>query len=369
MKQRNIDGIKALFGMAIVLFALLVIAGGAQAQDAYNEDEVLFNYEQEFCKRFTLVVHVWGSDLITCGKHSNEPGLPHWWGGYSSGHDGDKRYLSRISFTAFGYFKGDPAVGEPEVMSLPDQGRTITREYPPEAVDVNEQITDTITLTESINEAYTEDTSFETTKGVSASVTAGFEAGTAGVKASGSVTVEGSIEVSQGKSFGHSEEQETTKEVTQSIETDVSVPADSQTILLTIQVGKSRTTYPVQENGYMDFSGCFSLYRWIPKTNHEWLHGSIAFDNSTYSADGPGYFCWNNVEHLLEILAGDRDREFPHMDGWLDHVCNDHSYWANGGACSAYHWLADPQYRHVNLQRQLTIDSEQAGKVEVSYEQ
>ena len=353
----------------IYLLVLFLLVVGVAAHDEYNEDQWLFEYEQQFCAASHAFMKALGSANANdaCWWHSKPAGLPHLWRLDDTSHRGDARYQDEIAFKAFGYFKGDPIVSAPQVFDFSDvdSSRTISREYPPEAVTVDEEIEDSIELSIEEGSEYTTETTFNVTTHVDVSVTAGFEAGTAGVKVSGSVSADAGIEESRGKAFGHSSSETKTKTITQSITTSVDIPANSKTILLTIQVGKQQSITPIVENGYVDYSGCFTLYKWAGRTTSEhWLSDSIAIK------DDSDQLCWNNVQHLLDIIAGVYEREYPNMTGFLDWACDDGNKgsWHAVGSCNFYNWLNQPEKRHVSLERQQIVVSEQAGEVTVAYE-
>ena len=358
---------KHLITVHITILALFCATTFAHAQGDYNEDEFLFQYEKTYTQRIAPVYKALGAGNANAPGwwHSLNENLPHSWRLDDGSHRSDSRYRDQMDFIAFGYFKGDPTVGDSTILNLDDESRTISREYPTESVGIDEKITDTVQLTTEISETYTEQSSFSVTKGLSAKVTAGFEAGTAGVKATGSVEIDGTYEQTSTHAFGRDETTTTSKTVTQSIETDVSIPANANTILLTIDIGKKQITTPVHENGYLDYSGRLTLYRWAGRTSSEhWLSGSAALNTS-----GPDTVLFNNVEHLLQILQGQRLREYPNMAGFQKWACasSNQQDWHAAGSCNFIKWLTDPANRKVNLTRQHTRIAEQAGTVTVQY--
>ena len=351
----------------ILFLILLWLAAPTWAQDVFSEDEFLFLYEKELVHLIAPVYKaLGGANANSAGWwHSLNEQLPHSWRLDDSDHRSDGRYRDQLDFIAFGYFKGDPSVGDSLTLNLDDESRTISREYPRESVGIEEKITDTVELTTEISETYSQQSSFEVTKGLSVTVTAGFEAGTAGVKATGSVEIDGSYEQTSSHAFGRDETTSSSKTVTQAIETDVVIPANANTILLTIDIGKQQITTPVRENGYVDFSGRLTLYRWAGRTTSEkWLDGSVALNDS-----GPDTILFDNVGHLLEILQGYRLREYPGMAGFAKWACasGNQRNWHAAGSCKFIKWLGDPENRKVNLTREHTRIAEQAGTVTVQY--
>ena len=358
---------KQLITVCITLLALNFASSFAQAQDEYNEDQFLYQYEKTFVHKVAPIYTAMGAPNADAPGwwHSLSQDLPHSWRLNDPAHRADMRNRDQVDFIAFGYFKADPTVGDSETLSLDDDSRTISREYPTEAVGIHEKITDTVELTTEISESYSQHSSFEVTKGLSVKVTAGFEAGTAGVKATGSVEVDGSYEQTSTHEFGKDTTTSTTKTVTQSVETDVDIPANANTILLIIDIGKKKITTPIHENGYVDYSGQLQLSRFAGRTNKaHWLSKSIALNHV-----GTDKILFDNVEHLLQILQGQRMREYPNMAGFHKWAC-DSAHQNNptaSGSCDFIKWLSDPENRKVNLDREHTRISEEAGTVTVQY--
>ena len=343
----------------------------AAADESYNEDQVLFEYEAEFVKGVNggdgviALAKTWGAANASSGKlsWSKSPELPHSWYFDDHVHSGDKRYDDVIEFTAYGYFKGDPVIGAPQVFDLSgDKTPGISREYYTPGGALVETVEEKITLSESFSQSYTQESSFDVSKSVSASVTAGFEAGTAGVKVSGSATVEGGYSVSSSKAFGNTNESSTEKTIEETVSDELDIPEGDGKLLLTIDILKKRVITPVLENGYIDFSGKLILYKWAGRTTSEhWLSNSIALQ------DDHAVIEFANVSHLLEIIKGQHERSYPHMGGyyaWLQSEANKHdAHWSITGALAFISWLENPENRHVCLRRSLVREYEKAGEV------
>ena len=360
MKKRNC--------LLLFLLALLLVLP-AGAHDEYNEDQWLFIYEQTFCHNIIPLMKALGTaNAVHCWGWSKSKDLPHTWRFDDNKATTDAAsYVGRIHFKAFGYFKGSPKVGESQVYNLSADSDPDIQTFPPEAVSVEETIKTTVEESETREDTYETETSFDVTASQEASVTAGFKAGTAGVEVEASATLTIGFEESYGKSFGRSNTEATTKTETKEIETRVEVPSNAREIILTIEKRHERVITEVVENGYADFSGCIEFYRWAGRTTNEtWLRNSVVFQKH-----GANKLCWENVQHLLDIIRGNEPREYPHMAGFLDWACAEanHGNWHAAGACNFYSWLNVAAHRHVKLHREQIVDSKNAGRVSVTYGQ
>ena len=311
---------------------------------AFNEQQVLYDYEVEFCKRLKPVLKDLGAARIwdNSYRQGREAAQPHMW--QLGGKDGDKdwRKKTHVIFDGFFYNEEDPDVGKPIVQML-GEPRVIYSRVIDSDVEYVQEVDES---TASAREEWEEDewgVEFNVTNKTTVKAEANAEFAGAGASAS----AESETTTSLNTSFAGSSGGRNSKNVSLAIKGTFTVPA-YQAILSYAEAQKQQITTPFKVNGYIDHAVKIDLYDWVE-------------DNSKYlwdSKDGKyNVIECANLTELRSFLEGERVAEYPNMRNFLK-TCSK-------GSRDFYQWLKDSENRHRQFERQKIVVAEQATEVKV----
>ena len=319
--------------------------------DTFNEQQVLYTWEREFCERALPFLYALGARRIgksQLHREGREAALPHEWAlGWKKG--GSKRHRTRIEFKGVDYVDGDDVAGTPIVYDLEGEGRNWSQLYPSQAVGVRQVIEDSITLRDESWDEYNVNASFSVTN--RQSISAGASVGPAEAKA------EASSEQTASTSFGKTGGGRKVVERTQSIRTELDIPAGAKDILASSNIGKRKEVTPVIENGYIEADIEINLDDWSEE-NAPWLRdGKDEKRNVIRCA---------TIQDLLWFIEGQRLAEYPNMRGFLDKMRRSGG-WAAPGTVDFHEWLKNVENRRVSLSKNRVRVYESAGTVETRF--
>ena len=294
----------------------------------YNEQEVVLNFEKEFCRLAQAFVRDLGAvDISINERVGNSLVLPHQYklrDSYKSGR------RTEIFFNNIFYSDSDRVYeaaqissedseegGMREVITAPTEGlqRKITREE-----KSREEVTTDYKGSVSFSITHTDK--------VSAEVKGGVE-GVADAKAS----VESTTQTSLKTDFGWANGQKASKEVTIRGETTLNIPG-GQTRILTANISRVKEIQPFTDIAYLDCEVDIDLYNWAGN-NSSFVAYRGKHDNIIHSA---------NIQDLLWLMEGKRPVEYPGMKNFL----NECSY----GSKAFHAWLINKENRKVSLEGQ-----------------
>ena len=323
----------------------------SEAVETFNEQKVLYEWEREFCERALPFFYALGARRIgvtQIHREGREAKLPHEWAlGWKKG--GSSRHRTRIKFLGVDYVDGDDDVGAPIIYDLPGEGRNWSQLYPTQAVGVRQVIEDSITLRDESWDEYNVNASFSVTN--RQSISAGASVGPAEAKA------EVSSEQTASTSFGKTGGGRVVSERTQSIRTELDIPAGANDILASSNIGKRKEVTPIIENGYIEADIEINLDDWSEERAN-WLRDSKDEKRNVIRC--------STIQDLLWFIEGQRLAEYPNMRGFLAKM-RASGGWAAPGTVEFYVWLKNRENRRVSLAKNRVRTYESAGTVETRF--
>ena len=332
----------------------------------FSEQKVLYNFEDEFCRRFRPVAVTLGCHYLHRDprRQGNNPDLPHWWelGARKKKGKWPHAYKTRITFEGFDYVDGDPEYGTQQIFDLEDKGRGFFQKYDPSNGNaIDGEIEETIGLNEETWSTYMVNASFEITNRTTIKADAKASVGVA----EANLSAENETIASSKTGFGLDDGNKTLRTYQHRILQRVKADANSRPFTLSVAVGKKKVITPVKETGYLDTSIMLDLYDWADE-QQGFLRNSIDI--------GPNRITCDNIQDLLWFLEGQRVAEYPNMRGYLGRMKNGAKWHKEGkrvsyidsscqGALDFYNWLKDQNNRKVTLEKQKVKVYEAAGEV------
>ena len=308
---------------------------------SYNEQKVVFSFEEEFCRRIRPVLEDFGANLDNCGinRAGNDPELPHWWR-FRESHRHEKR--TELSFLGISYTGGDRVYSAPQVSEI-SSGAGGERERivaPPEGL--TRKVSREVKAREESSTDYRGAVSFSITHRDTAKVSAKVGVDVAAVNASAESTTETSLKTD----FGWANGQKSAHEVTLRGETTINIPGN-ETRILTIDVSRVHEVRPFSDVAYLDCALNIDLYDWSGNYR-QYVAWRGKHDNIIHCA---------NIQDLLWLLEGQRPVEYPGMANFLKE-CSPESR-------DFYEWLKDRENRRVEIDGQYVRDYPSALDIEV----
>ena len=313
--------------------------------ERYTEQEFLYNYEREFCRRIIPLMSALGCNRLHHPvRQGTDPAFPHEWHiGWHPGKLRDGRFKTRIVFEGADYADGEDEVlskntyelGEPRVWSR--RVRATTKGF-----DV--EVTARIAMEEEVWSEYQTQASFEITNRTTSKASASVEAGPAKANAS----VENETIATAKAAFGLDKGDRSKRTFIQ--EDKVSVEAnEGDRFILTSEIGKEKHVTRIRENGYLQLTGHIAPSRWADderKGGRKWLRDS---------RDAGDYIPFSSIENIAEFIEGRRPAEFPNMRGFHESL--------RGDARDFYNWVRDTNHRRVQLEKEQVRIIESAGEI------
>ena len=271
---------------------------------SFNEQKVLFDFEDEFCERiepFLKDLGIWDNRLEDARRLGTDKSFPHVWR-LSHNWNKDKRKRTEIKFKAVSYGDSKREYGETQEFPLPDRNAGWRRRYEPTTVDIHEEIRESFTVMETSESSYDYAVDFNVTNRTWAKAEAKAEVG--GVGGSAEAGTETTTSLSTHFGGGHSESQ--TKEITKQSNTTLSVKV-GQVVVAKAVIKGVREVRPFTESAILDFELLFNLYDWLGHKGY--------LTNKKRS----GNWVWcANIQDLIWLIEGQRVAEYPGMRGFLD---------------------------------------------------
>ena len=311
----------------------------------FNEQQVLYEYEEDFCHRLRPVLRDLGVQrLVAPDRRGREAAQPHTWRVGDKAHDSDRRKETHVVFDGFFYNEDEPDVGKPVVQTL-GEPRVIYSRIIDSDVDYLQTV-DESTLT--VVEEWTEE-EFGVAFNVTNTTTAKAEASASVGGVGGSASVENTTTISLDTSFGQHTGGKSSRNDTLAIRGQFTVEA-GQRILAYAEASKQQITTPYEVHGYIDHALKIDLYDWVE-------------ENAPYLRDGKdqkhNVLNFANLTDFRAFLQGYLVAEYPNMRNFLN-KCSD-------GSRKFFNWLSEPKNRHRQFERQRIMVSEQATEVKVKF--
>ena len=225
---------------------------------AFNEQEVLYEYQKEFCERIEAVLYDLGvRRLQKPNRRGREASQPHLWRVGDKAHDSDWRKETHITFDGITYNEDKPTEGKTVVQTFGEPRVIYSRIYDSDV----EYLTSISQSASSQEEAWTEEdfnVSFSVTNRTTSKAEAKAEVGGVGASASVENETTTSLETGFGKSMGGREARATSLAVTGTF----TVPAGRR-ILAYAEASKQQSTTPYAVHGYIDHYTKMDLYDWV----------------------------------------------------------------------------------------------------------
>ena len=308
---------------------------------SYNEQQVVFEFEQEFCRRILPVLRDFGADLDDSWfyRQGNNPELPHWWH-FRESHDSRKR--TELCFRSISYEGGHRVYGSPQVSEEPSEtgGERERIVAPPEGLQ--RKVSREVKVRDESSTGYHGSVAFSITHRDTEKASAKVGVDAAEVQASAESTTETSLKTD----FGWANGQKSAHEVTVRGETMLNIPGN-QTRILTIDVSRVREVRPFSDVAYMDCELNIDLYDWSGN-----YAAYVAYrgrhDNIIHCA---------NIQDLIWLLEGQRPVEYPNMVDFLK-KCSD-------GSRDFWEWVRNRENRRVAIEGQRVRNYPSALDIEV----
>ena len=300
----------------------------------FSEERVLYEFEEDFCRRFTPVLRDFGcQELHQVKRDGTGTDLSHWWRLRDS-HESERR--TDVAFDEFAYVDSDREFGDVQVFEQPaetDQGYRRDIQAPPEGIK-ELRLVHVSVAKRSEHSDYRASVNFSITDKKKVTAKGGVD-GIAEADATSETTT--TLSTSFGKSGGNSFE----REIRVSDELHLEIPGNAHRVA-TFDVARVKEVRPWTEKAYIDCGGRVDCYHWMGKHSHY----------LTQKSRHQHILHWSNIQDLRWLLEGDRRAEYPGMVGFLDKC--------SPGSLSFYNWLKDRENRRVELEGQ-TVRSYPSG--------
>ena len=310
---------------------------------SFNDQKFIYRYEDQFCRMAYPFLRFIGvsNDRLRYNNHfpkSRDPKPPHTWMlGWKHHREKGKvggRYNTSVTFKDHAIVSGNPVEGEPMVFDL-DDGKGWSRVLDAQDGRIEEVVDEEIEMWERSAFEYTAGARFSVVNQTNVKAEAGFmDIASASAESSTTITAE--------TTFGTRAGMERNKRRKFAIQSKLEAD-DGEKVLYTVEKFRRKIVTPITDVGYLDFGLEFDLWDWAEDGG--WLRDSIDEKRNRIKCA--------NIAELLGLMEGDREHEYPNMNGFLDGAQKkEKTWWAAKGTLRFYDWLRDESQRKINLQAQ-----------------